>query len=133
MKAPKLTPFYTDNSAVVEISRNTAPEKQRKHINIGTHHRLHHNKTKDLNLQHIPISINIADLHTKPLRSNRRSALTSLCNFVPQPHTVYNFVYHSDFNLLKSKVFQAFLDSAKIVRFDNFVPHEWGLDFFPPI
>ena len=70
------TSFFMDNQSAILVARNTGPTKRRKFIDIRHNFLSHHARNGNIVLKHFPSADMLADIFTKPLRSEPFRKLT---------------------------------------------------------
>lgn len=61
----------TDNTATMQIAKNSAPTKKRKLIDIPYHHLVDHVQRNTITMHYVASAYNIADMFTKALGKNK--------------------------------------------------------------
>lgn len=76
--APKDITIFCDNKSTIHLAINNSFSQQTKHIDIRTKFMREKMKQKIIKLVYIPTRENLADMHTKPMTSDKQSKFTNL-------------------------------------------------------
>jgi hypothetical protein len=75
-------PLLCDNESAIKLANNPVQQSRTKHIDIRHHFLMGHEVKGDIELCHVNIENQLADIFTKPLDKNRLCFLRSELNIL---------------------------------------------------
>jgi hypothetical protein len=63
-------PLLCDSTSAISVSKNTVMHSRTKHIDVHFHFLCDHSKKGDIELHHVDIHQEMADIFTKPLNQS---------------------------------------------------------------
>lgn len=76
--APKHIRIFCDNKSTIHVAINNSSSQQTKHIDVRAKFMREKMKAKLIELVYIPTADNLADIHTKPMSSDKQCKFTNL-------------------------------------------------------
>jgi hypothetical protein len=75
-------PLQCDNKSAIKIAKNPCEHSRTKHIDIRHHFLRDHNLKGDIEISHVRINDQVADIFTKPLDEKRFCELRNELNII---------------------------------------------------
>jgi hypothetical protein len=80
--------LFIDNNSALQVAKNPEHQSTMKHVHRSFHWIREKVENKELRVVHVPGTLNVADIFTKPLGRVKFEQFRKMLGLVPHPHTV---------------------------------------------